>query len=132
MKATNASSPRARSKTGSPDKLARLIARILDDGKAEDLVTIDLRGKSSIGDYMVVGSGRSQRHVAALAGQLVDKLGDAGVRHLSVEGLEQGDWVLVDAGSVIIHLFRPEIRELYQLENMWGIETPQDSQLVPA
>ena len=95
--------------------------RTLDDGKAEEIAVIDLAGKSSIGDYMIVASGRSSRQVGALAEQLIEKLKGAGYRSPGVEGRGQGDWVLVDAGDVVVHLFRPEIRSLYNLEKMWGM-----------
>ena len=95
--------------------------RTLDDGKAEQIAVIDLAGKSSIGDYMVVASGRSSRQVGALAEQLAEKLKSSGYRSPGMEGRSQGDWVLVDAGDVVVHLFRPEIRSLYNLEKMWGM-----------
>ena len=89
--------------------------------KAEDSVAIDLSGKSSIADYMVVTSGRSQRHVSAVAEHVVKDLKDAGAERIRVEGLRQGDWVLIDAGDVIVHVFRPEVRAHYNLEKMWSI-----------
>lgn len=99
-----------------------LLAAILDDlqdNKAEDVVQIDLRGKSAIGDYMVVCSGRSTRQVTAIAEKLVDTLkSEQGVLS-KVEGKETGDWVLIDTGDVVVHVFRPEVREFYQLEKMW-------------
>ena len=107
-----------------------LIVATLDDGKAEEIAVIDLAGKSSMADYMVVASGRSSRQVGALAEQLIDKLKGSGYRSPSVEGRGQGDWVLVDAGDVVVHLFRPEIRGLYNLEKMWGMapsDTPASS-----
>ncbi len=88
--------------------------------KAEDSVTIDLTNKPSIGDYMVVTSGRSQRHVGAVADDVVKGLNAAGVRGVHVEGMRQGDWVLIDAGNVIVHVFRPEVRDFYNLEKMWS------------
>ena len=88
--------------------------------KAEHITTIDLAGKSTIADYMVVTSGRSQRHVASVAEDLVKHLHQAGVAQVRVEGLKQGDWVLIDAGDVIVHVFRPEVREFYALEKMWS------------
>jgi ribosome-associated protein len=88
--------------------------------KAEDSITIDLTGKTSIGDYMVVTSGRSQRHVAAVADNVIKGIGAAGVHGVRVEGLRQGDWVLIDAGDVIVHVFRPEVRAFYNLEKMWA------------
>lgn len=87
--------------------------------KAEDIVTIDLSGKSSIADFMVVASGRSHRHVASIAENIVKEVELAGVKRVRVEGQQQGDWVLIDAGDVIVHVFRPEIRTFYNLEKMW-------------
>ena len=91
----------------------------LDDDKAEDVVQIDLRGKSSVADYMVIASGRSSRQVAAMSEKLVQRLKDAWHLSAKVEGKDAGDWVLIDAGDVIVHIFRPEVREFYQLEKMW-------------
>ncbi len=88
--------------------------------KAEDSVTIDLTDKPSIGDYMVVTSGRSNIHVGAIADNLVKNLKAAAMTGIRVEGLRQGDWVLIDAGNVIVHIFRPEVRTFYNLEKMWG------------
>lgn len=94
----------------------------LDDSKAENIVSIDIRGKSSLGDHMVIASGRSNRHVAAAADHLISALKDAGLGLPRVEGLSAADWVLIDAGDVIVHVFRPEVREFYNLEKMW--QTP--------
>ncbi|MDP3860682.1 MAG: ribosome silencing factor [Phaeovulum sp.] len=102
----------------SADLLTLVIASIEDD-KAEEVVEIDLRGRSSIADYMVVCSGRSSRQVAAIADKLMDRLKAELGLICRVEGKEQGDWVLIDAGEVIVHVFRPEVREFYQLEKMW-------------
>ncbi len=88
--------------------------------KGEDILTIDLTGKSSIADSMVVATGRSNRHVASIAEQVVKDLEKAGVQRVRVEGLKQGDWVLIDAGDVIVHVFRPEVRAHYNLEKMWS------------
>lgn len=88
--------------------------------KAEDSVTIDLTGKSSIGDYMVVTSGRSQRHVASVAERVVKDIATAGVPGVRVEGLRHCDWVLIDAGDIIVHVFKPETRSFYNLEKMWS------------
>ena len=99
-----------------------LLARILsslDDDKAEDVVQIDLRGKTAMGDYMVVATGRSTRQVAAMAEKLLDRLKQDYGRLARVEGKDTGDWVLIDTGDVIVHIFRPEVREFYQLEKMW-------------
>ena len=97
----------------------------LDDAKAENVVAIDIRGKSSIGDYMVIASGRSDRHVGAIAEQVQRKLREAGKR-ARIEGQPQCDWVLIDAGDIIVHVFRPEVREFYNLEKMWSAERPSD------
>ena len=96
----------------------------LDDAKAENIVTIDLKGKSSIGDYMVVVSGRSDRHVGAIGEQLQTKLKENGMGRVRIEGLQACDWVLIDTGDIIIHVFRPEVREFYKLEKMWSSERP--------
>jgi ribosome-associated protein len=94
----------------------------LDDAKAEDTVTIDIQSKSALGDYMVVTSGRSHRHVAAIASRLAADLKQKGFGPLRVEGMRHGDWVLIDAGDLIIHIFRPEVREFYNIEKMWAAE----------
>ena len=91
----------------------------LDDSKAEDIVSIDIQGKSPLADYMVIASGRSHRHVAAVAEHLLKALKDAGYGSARVEGLSGADWVLIDSGDVIVHIFRPEVREFYNLEKMW-------------
>lgn len=91
----------------------------LEDSRAEDIVSIDIRGKSALGDYMVIASGRSNRHVAAIADHLLNQLREQGKKSVQVEGLAGADWVLVDTGDIIIHLFRPEVREFYNLEKMW-------------
>ncbi|MDV7270552.1 ribosome silencing factor [Thioclava sp. A2] len=98
--------------------LARIITSLEDD-KAEEIVTIDLRGRSSIADYMVICSGRSSRQVAAIAEKLVQRMKEDFGRNCRIEGKEQGDWVLIDSADVIVHVFRPEVREFYQLEKMW-------------
>jgi len=92
----------------------------LEDDKAEDEIVIDLSGKSTLADYIVIASGRSQRQVGAMADHLLEKLKEAGVKSVSSEGQPQCDWVLVDAGDVVVHLFRPEVREFYKLEKLWG------------
>ncbi len=99
--------------------LADIVCRSLDDDKAEDISVIDLAGKTSIADTMVIASGRSSRQVGALADHLVRRLKDAGLRP-AIEGKANSDWVIVDAGSVIVHIFRPEVRAFYNLEKMWG------------
>jgi len=92
----------------------------LEDDKADDIVVIELAEKSSIADYMIIASGRSQRQLGAMAQHLREKLKAAGVHGVAAEGLERCDWVLIDSGDVIVHLFRPEVREFYNLEKMWG------------
>ena len=106
--------------------LLKLITTQLDDAKAEAVVQIDLDGKAAIADHMVVASGRSNRHVGAIADQLVEKLKAAGFKDLRVEGMPQCDWVLVDAGDVVVHLFRPEVRSFYNLEKLWSAHAPQE------
>ena len=108
-----------------PDLVLDLVETSLDDDKAQGVIVIDLRGKSAIADHMVIASGTSSRQVAAMADHLLEKLKSAGVRDSSVEGLNQGDWVLIDAGDVIVHLFRPEVRSFYNLEKMWGVTMPE-------
>ena len=105
-------------------ELRKQIEASLDDDKAEDIVAIDLKGKCSFADSMIVATGRSQRHVGSLAKKLQDKLRDIGLPALSVEGTETCDWVLIDAGDVIVHLFRPETRDFYNIEKMWAIPVP--------
>ena len=99
--------------------LNSLIQKVLDDHQAEDIVVIDLVGKSTIGDHMVIATGRSSRQVIALAETLIQALKAKGLVGIKTEGARQGDWILIDAGDVIIHLFRPEVREFYSLEKMW-------------
>jgi ribosome-associated protein len=103
----------------SPEETLRLVLACLDDMKAEDTTQIDLRGKTTIADTMVVTSGRSNRHVGAVADRVLENLNKAGVPKLRVEGMPHCDWVLIDAGDVIVHVFRPEVREFYNLEKMW-------------
>jgi ribosome-associated protein len=112
------------------DKSAELLQTIvawLDEAKAESVVTIDIGAKSSIGDFMVVASGRSDRHVGAIAEQLRQKLKDHGKASVRVEGLDTCDWVLIDTGEIIVHVFRPEVREFYNLEKMWSAERPAET-----
>jgi len=109
-----------------PALLDRIRASLEDD-KAEDIVTIDMGGRSSLADAIVVASGRSSRHVASIAEHLARRLKDAGYGTRPVNGAQQGDWVLVDAGDVIVHIFRPEVRDYYNLESMWSVEEPKRS-----
>lgn len=101
----------------------------MDADKAEDIIAIDLTGKSSIADYMVIASGRSARQLASMAQHLDEKLTKAGISKVNVEGLTQGEWVLLDGGDVIVHLFKPEIRRFYNLEKMWGVELPEPERM---
>ena len=116
-----------------PEKLKNFIEKFLDSKKAEDIVSIDLHGKSTIADYLVIVSGQSQRQVASMAELLREELKKMGLKDLHIEGLPQGDWVLLDAGDVIVHFFRPEVRAFYNLEKMWGLDLnepfPQASRL---
>ena len=106
------------------EETLRLVLAGLDDMKAEDTVTIDLPGKSTIADTMVVTSGRSNRHVGSVADHVLEDLAKAGVRNARVEGMPHCDWVLIDAGDVIVHVFRPEVRAFYNLEKMWAPARP--------
>lgn len=99
----------------------------LEDAKAEDIVAIDITDKSSLSDYMIVASGRSHRHVGAVADQLSQTLKELGHDKPRIEGLPHCDWVLVDAGDVIVHIFRPEVREFYNIEKMWSADFTGDS-----
>ena len=101
----------------------------LENSKAEDIVSIDIQGKSSLADYMVLASGRSHRHVAAVADHLIKALKEAGHGNARVEGLSGADWVLIDSGDIIVHVFRPEVREFYNIEKMWQAPDLEDSTL---
>ena len=109
----------------SSDTLLNCIIKSLSENKAEDITTIDLRGRTSIGDYMVVASGTSTRLVSSVSQKLVDTLKTDHGRISKVEGKDAGDWVLIDAGDIIVHVFRPEVREFYQIEKMWGPMDPK-------
>ena len=104
----------------SPTALHQLVLGQLDDDQAQEVVTIPLEGKSSIADHMVIASGRSTRQVAAMAQKLAERIKQAGFGSARVEGLPAADWVLIDAGDVVVHLFRPEVRSFYNLERMWA------------
>lgn len=110
--------------------LQNLILALLEDAKAEQTVTIDLRGKSTIADAMIVTSGRANRHVGSIAERVIQGLKDAGHGRARVEGLASCDWVLIDAGDVIVHIFRPEVRVFYNLEKMWSPDRPVEASLV--
>lgn len=105
-----------------------LIKASLADDKAIDTTVINMTGKSTIADYMVIASGTSQRQIGAIADHLMTKLKSAQTPKLSVEGRTRSDWVLIDAGDVVVHLFRPEVRAFYNLEKMWGLELPDSAE----
>ena len=107
------------------DDVLKAILDSLDDSKAEEIISIDIAGKSALADYMVVASGRSQRHVGAIADHLSRDIEEAGGRVGRVEGMPHCDWVLIDAGDVIVHVFRPEVRSFYNLEKMWSADAPK-------
>ncbi len=107
------------------EKILALVEESLDDDQANDVKVIPLAGKTDIAEYMVVASGRSARHVDATTDHVLVKLKNAGVRGVRSEGREHKDWVLIDAGHVIVHLFRPEVREFYNLEKMWNVDIPE-------
>ena len=101
-------------------ELLKLVEKSLDDDKAEDVVVIDLAGKTDLADYMVIANGRSQRQVGTMADHLQRKLKAKGMKGIAAEGVPACDWVLIDAGDVIVHLFRPEVRDFYNLDKMWA------------
>lgn len=105
-----------------PDALHALVMSQLDEDQAQEIVSIPLEGKSSVADHMVVASGRSTRQVASIAQKLAEKVKQSGFGPVRIEGLPQADWVLIDAGDVVVHLFRPEVRSFYNLERMWSFE----------
>jgi ribosome-associated protein len=107
--------------------LLKEILALLDDAKAEDVVHIELAGKSTIADYMVIASGRSDRHVGAIADQIQKRLKEIKYSAVRVEGQPANDWVLIDVGDIVIHIFRPEVREFYNLEKMWSTDHPSES-----
>lgn len=104
------------------EELVELAMRQLDEDKAEEIVQIDLEGKSDIADALIIASGRSQRHVGALADKIARSFKENGLQGVKIEGLPACDWVLIDAGDVVVHLFRPEVREFYNLERIWAPE----------
>jgi ribosome-associated protein len=117
---SSSAKPKRKAKQSPAHKLLSLAEKLLEDGKAEDIAAIDLQGKSDIADFMLIATGRSQRQVMALAQRLTEGLKEAGSKQVAVEGLRHGEWVLIDAGDVVVHLFRPETRTYYNLEKMWG------------
>jgi len=103
-----------------PGSLHELVLKSLDDDQAQDIISIPLEGKTAIADFMVIASGRSTRQVTAMAQKLAERIKHGGFGHVRIEGLPAADWVLVDAGDIVIHLFRPEVRTFYNLERMWA------------
>lgn len=101
------------------DTATKVVLTSLEDDKAEDILALDIRGRSSFADMLIVASGRSGRHVGALADHVMQKLKEAGVGEVRIEGMPQADWVLVDAGDLVVHLFRPEVRTFYNIEKIW-------------
>ncbi|MEO0328063.1 MAG: ribosome silencing factor [Pseudomonadota bacterium] len=128
MENSGASAPDRTSKTAilAVEGVLETVTNSLEDSKAEDLVTINIQGKSALADYMVIASGRSNRHVGAIADHLLRALKDAGQGSAKVEGLQSADWVLIDTGDIIVHLFRPEVREFYALEKMWQMPASEE------
>ncbi|WP_315926086.1 ribosome silencing factor [Mesorhizobium sp. SP-1A] len=112
-------SPAGISVSDASSRALETVLASLEDSKAENIVSIDIQGKSTLGDHMVIASGRSHRHVSAVADHLLTALKDAGFGNARVEGLSSADWVLVDSGDIIVHVFRPEVRDFYNLEKMW-------------
>lgn len=103
------------------NKLKNVIEELLDSEKASDIAAIDLANKSSLADYMIVATGLSQKHISALAERIIDKLEALGFKNVPVEGKDASDWIVVDAGNIIVHLFRQEARNMYNLEKMWSM-----------
>lgn len=110
------------------DELQQIIIASLEDDKAEDIVALDLVGRATFADRMLIATGLADRQISAMAGHLERKLHDAGVRRVKVEGSNGSDWVLIDAGDIIVHLFKQEARSLYRLEKMWGPDLDQASE----
>ena len=125
--ATKAAEP-AKADSATVDGILALVERSLDADKAEEITTIPLAGKSSMADYMVIATGRNARQIAAMADHLATKLKAEGLRAV-VEGLRTCEWVLIDSGDIIVHLFRPEVRGFYNLEKMWGMDLPASARV---
>ena len=123
-KQPQATAPQAKKKRPDLDDgaLHQMVLTSLDDDLAQNIITINLSGKSALADHMVIATGRSQRHVSALADHLLRKLKENGLKNIRTEGQNTGDWVLVDAGDVVVHIFREEVREFYGIEKMWATE----------
>ena len=115
----------AKQAAGIPEKMRDAALAILDARQAEEVVAFDLKGRSSVADYLIIASGRAGRQIAAIAHYLQEAFEKLGVKNARIEGLPEANWVLVDAGDVIVHLFRPEVRHYYDLERIWGTSKPQ-------
>ncbi len=113
--------------TAAINSVLETVMTCLEDSKAEEITTIDIQDKSALADYMVIASGRSNRHVSAVADHLLRELKSTGHKSIKVEGLQKADWVLVDVGDIIVHLFRPEVREFYALEKMWQMPASEET-----
>ena len=114
-----------RSGDGFPEQMRDAVLKVLDERQAEDVVTVPLAGRSSLADYVIIASGRAGRQVAAMADYLREAFSKMGVRQIRVEGLSEANWVLVDAGDVIVHLFRPEVRSYYDVDSIWAAKHPR-------
>ena len=124
---STAAKPTPASRRKATPPLSKIIKSCLDDAKAEDVVSIDLNGKAALADTMVVASGRSNRHVSAIIDQLSRALKEAGYKNVRVEGMPHCDWVVMDTGDVIVHIFRPEVRSFYNIEKLWSPDAPADT-----
>ncbi|MGI9515367.1 MAG: ribosome silencing factor [Anderseniella sp.] len=124
---STAAKPAPASRRKATPPLLKTIKSCLNDAKAEDVVSIDLNGKAALADTMIVASGRSNRHVSAITDQLSGALKDAGYKSVRIEGLPHCDWVVMDAGDVIVHIFRPEVRTFYNIEKLWSPDAPADT-----
>jgi ribosome-associated protein len=111
-------------------KMQQLVSKALDDAKGEDIQVLDVRKLADFADYLVIASGTSSRHVSSMADKVIDKMREAGVRPLGVEGQDGGEWVLIDFGDVVAHVMRPQTRELYALEKLWGSDLREETELV--
>lgn len=112
----------------SAEDLKNIITKVLEDDKAEHIVEIDLEGKADFASYMVIANGRSSKHISSMAAKLIKTLKDNGLIGLKTEGEEKGDWILLDAFEVVVHLFKPEVREVYDIEKIWGFHLDRNQE----
>ncbi|MEJ0062952.1 MAG: ribosome silencing factor [Alphaproteobacteria bacterium] len=115
----------APAKSGKPEQIRDIVLHVLEDRQADQIITLDLRGKSSMADYLIIASARAARQIGAIASLIREELAKLGIRQVRSEGVTQGDWALVDAGDVILHLFRPEVRKFYNIERIYGADAPE-------